>query len=123
MRQCWGELPRHVQGVSLDAFALMPNHVHGIVFLADAGDVGAGHDRAGHDPPLHLGTAIGLFKSASAREINRLRGTPGRPVWQRGYFDRVVRSEAELRALREYVAENPLRWALDRDHPSRRGGS
>jgi REP element-mobilizing transposase RayT len=130
VRRCWEELPRHVAGFALDAFVVMPNHVHGIIFR----DVGAGHDPplhlgianrrdrgAGHDPPLHLGMAIGLFKSASGRIINEVRGTPGQRVWQRGYFERVIRSDAEHAALRRYIAENPLRWALDRENPERRG--
>jgi hypothetical protein len=59
------------------------------------------------------------FKAAATRRINELRGTARSQVWQRGYFERIVRDEDELRALRQYVVENPLRWALDRENPAR----
>lgn len=89
--------------VELDAFAVLPDHIHGIVLI----DV-----RAGHARPLQV--TVGSFKSASTRAINQARRTPGAPVWQRSYFDRVVRSEAELEALREYVLANREAWnALD----------
>jgi putative transposase len=85
----------------------MPNHAHGIVVLP----------QAGHARPLQ--TIVGTFKSAAARSINRLRGTPGEPVWQRGYFERVVRSEHDLEVLREYVLNNPVAWNADPENPHR----
>ena len=98
---CWAAIPDHFPIVRLDAFVVMPNHVHGIVWLP----------RAGHAPPLPL--LIGSFKSAASREA-------GRRLWQRSYYDRVIRNEAELRLLREYVADNPLRWTLDEENRSGR---
>ena len=79
----------------------MPNHVHGILFLV----------RAGHAPPLQ--TVVGSFKSAAAREVNRVRGTRGATVWQRGYHDHIVRDEEDLERIREYIATNPARWLSD----------
>ena len=83
--------------MGLDAFVVMPNHVHGIVWLPGAG----------HAP---LPVVIGSFKSA----VSRLAGGP---LWQR-FYDRVIRSDSGLRALRQYVTDNPLRWALDRENPA-----
>lgn len=97
--RCWHEIPTHVD---VDVFAVLPDHMHGLLILG----VGAGHAR-----PLHV--IIGSFKSASTRAISRARRTPGAPVWQRGYFDRVVRNEAELAALREYVVNNRDAWNAD----------
>ena len=51
------------------------------------------------------------------QRINQLRASPGRPVWQRNYWERVIRNERELRRLREYIANNPLRWELDQLYP------
>jgi putative transposase len=85
--------------VELDAFVVMPNHVHGIVWLPEATVF----------PPLHL--IIGSFKSAASRAA-------GRPIWQR-FHDRVIRDDQELAALRRYIAENPLRWAVDQENPAR----
>ena len=57
------------------------------------------------------------FKSAATKQINELRGTPGKPVWQRNYFERVIRDEDELNRIREYIIYNPLKWADDKENP------
>ena len=98
IEECWASIPDHFPAVALDAFVVMPNHVHGIVWLPGAG----------HAPPLPV--VIGSFKSA----VSRLAGGP---LWQRSFYDRVIRSDSELCALRQYVTDNPLRWALYRENP------
>ena len=90
---CWGEIPKHYPNVTLDEFVVMPNHLHGILLLGDAVD--------GHTRPLPV--IVGSFKSA----VSRLAGFP---VWQRSYWDRIIRSEAELNQARRYTRENPSRW-------------
>ncbi len=120
--------------IELDAFVVMPNHVHGIVCIRDVrGDCAAGIGvaeelannigAAGRLPPHRggsmkrsLGALIAGFKVAAAKRINVLRGTPGRPVWQRNYYERIVRNEAELAAFRQYISDNPLEWDLDADN-------
>jgi len=101
VRREWTAIATRWGGVELDAFAVMPNHLHGIVALTGAG-------RA---PPLQ--TIIGSFKAGVSRRA-------GCSVWQRSFYDRVIRDDEELRALREYVEENPLRWALDLENPASR---
>ena len=59
-----------------------------------------------------------LFKTRSTKKLNLLRGTPGQKVWQRGYYDRIIRNQAELDRIRKYIQENPLKWGLDPYHPS-----
>ena len=131
----WDELPDHYPGVECDAFIVMPNHVHGIIVLRDDGgganDVGAGFKpargvvagpnpvRAGLKPAPTLAEIIRGFKTFSARRINELRATPGVPVWQRNYYEHVVRGENELSRIREYIANNPLQWEMDRENPLR----
>ncbi len=61
-----------------------------------------------------LGAIIAGFKSSVTARINRLRGTPGAPVWQRNYYEHIIRSDRALDAIRRYIAYNPLRWYLDR---------
>lgn len=109
VESCWDAIPAHFP-VQLDVFVAMPNHVHGILWL----------ERAGHARPLQV--VVGSFKSAATRAINRLRGTPGGTVWQRGYHERVVRDEDELEALREYVVGNPAVWDADPENPVRSPG-
>ncbi len=64
-------------------------------------------------------TIIKLFKSTVTKQINELRGTPGKPVWQRNYFERVIRDEDELNRIREYIIFNPAKWAEDKENPQR----
>jgi REP element-mobilizing transposase RayT len=132
VRDCWDELPRHYSHVELDTFVVMPNHVHGIIILADA-DVGAGFKPA--QTGLHNITAgaglkpaptkkrhglseiIRAFKTFSSRHINKLRHAPGESVWQRNYYEHVIRNEKSLDKIREYILTNLLRWELDRNNP------
>jgi len=63
-----------------------------------------------------LGAIIRAFKSATTRRINAARGTPGAAVWQRNYYERIVRDEIALERIRAYILANPLRWTLDREN-------
>jgi REP element-mobilizing transposase RayT len=108
--------------IELDEFVLMPNHIHGLVVIVP---VGAHGDAPVPDSPrLHrasrsLGSFIAGFKRASAKRINAACGTPGVPVWQRNYFERVIRNDDGLRKAREYIVNNPLQWELDHENPDR----
>ena len=62
-------------------------------------------------------TIIRAFKSAVTRRINKLRGVPSALLWQRNYYEHVIRDEDELDRVRQYIAENPLKWALDPENP------
>jgi hypothetical protein len=70
-------------------------------------------------PAGALSAVLGSFKSASTRGINRLRGIPGAPIWQRNYHEHVIRNETDLDAIRQYSVDNPLRWELDEENPER----
>ncbi len=99
-------------------FVIMPNHIHGIIWITET--VGARRRRAptverfGRPVPGSLPTIVRAFKSAVTRRINILRGTPGAPVWQRNYWEHVIRNERALNAIRRYILANPARWHLDR---------
>ena len=62
---------------------------------------------------------MGAFKTVSTKRINLLRATPGAPVWQRNYYEHVIRNEGDLFAIRKYIADNPAQWALDEENPER----
>jgi REP element-mobilizing transposase RayT len=137
----WQNLPCHYAHVELDAFVVMPNHVHGILVLTDdAGaaaehaDVGAGsepaptREAAGHmdvgagfkpAPTVRHGLPeiVRAFKTFSSRRINEMRGTVGAPLWQRNYYEHIVRNEEELGLIRQYILYNPLGWTGDRENP------
>ena len=107
-----------------DEFVVMPNHIHGIIWIVELDPaVGARRRRAptkeqfGKPVAGSIPTIIRSFKSAVTRGINAHRGTPGERVWQRNYYEHIIRNERALQAIRRYIAENPLRWHLDRYNP------
>jgi REP element-mobilizing transposase RayT len=65
-----------------------------------------------------LGRLIGAFKTVSTKQINQLRATPGQPVWQRNYYEHVIRNEIDLEEIREYIQNNTLKWLEDENHPN-----
>lgn len=107
--------------IELDLYAVMPNHFHAIVWIHDVGAAGVPpveFDNSNH-PVLHgksLGALIGGFKRATTKRINEIRQTPGAQLWQRNYYERIVRSDNELRAIQQYILDNPLKWQLNRDN-------
>ena len=107
MQQTWDDLPAHYNGIDLDAFIVMPNHVHGIIILADDSE------RRHAIPEIVRG-----FKTFSARRVNERAGRRG-AVWQRGYYEHVIRNEKALDRIRAYIANNPARWADDPENISR----
>jgi len=125
----WCELPDHYPHVHPDAFVIMPNHIHGILVLLDAGappthSVGAGLQTRPYKNLASLGRQrhalpeiVRGFKTYSARAINDARGTRRAPVWQRSFYDHVIRNERSLHSIREYIASNPAEWAEDRENP------
>jgi putative transposase len=136
----WERLPARFKNIALEAFVIMPNHIHSIIVIADeSGRVGARQDisetLAYNRPavPLpdnpqnieHFGrpvlgpipTIVRSYKSAVSLRINHIRAMSKGPIWQRNYYEHVIRSEADLSRLRAYIQANPARWAADRLHP------
>ena len=76
----------------------------------------AGNPMPDHARPVPLSEVVRAFKTFSARRINKRRNTQGVPVWQRNYYEHIVRDEKSLNRIREYIANNPLRWTMDREN-------
>jgi len=107
----WEGLPDHYAGIDLDAWMLMPNHLHGIIVLEPAPQAGA----------LTLSQLIGRYKSFTTFQHRRIGAMPtmgARPLWQRSFHERVIRNERELDAVRAYILNNPSKWQLDREMSS-----
>jgi len=200
VEQCWNDLPNHYDNIELDAYVIMPNHFHGIIFINDTIDtvdnigaidvgaipvgaipvgaihespnvgaipespnVGAIHVGAIHESPqqpdnespnvgaihespqqpdnespnvgaipvgaIHesprqrrkmlLPKIIGRFKMNSAKQINQIRNTSGVPVWQRNYYEQIIRNEKSLEKIRNYIINNPLEWYYDDYNPKK----
>jgi len=128
--ECWMWLADQYPYVVLDALVIMPNHLHGIIVIDDGG---GGSRRGGSrsalmgdsriaptDAPTTckpLGRLVGAFKTVSTKRINEMRGTPGAVFWQRNYWEHVIRNDADLARIREYIQNNPARWMDDQLHP------
>jgi putative transposase len=136
----WLAIPRHFPVVALDEYVVMPNHLHGLLWIIDGHRRGEAFAKGSmlidmpamaalpidwvsraNASPLHvipgsLGAIVGNFKSVTTRRINQIRHTPGRAVWQRNFYDRVIRHESELAAVRQYIRDNPANWALDKEN-------
>lgn len=110
----WESLPNH-HPVKLDTFQIMPNHVHFIIQIVDSGG-SRPNDVGGSRPaPTTVGTIVGLFKSECTKQIRI--GSPKTHVWQRNYYEHIIRTENDLNKIREYIINNSLMWDRDRNNP------
>lgn len=111
--RCWKWLGRHFPHVSLDEWILMPNHLHGVIVInADDGGSRTAPTAVKRKP---LGRLIGAFKTVSTDGFNQRNGTTGESLWQRDFYDHIVRNEDELEKIRDYIRANPLKWNSDPD--------
>ena len=133
VREEWERSSEIRREIELDEFVVMPNHTHGIVWIIETDDVrasvrppqpapvrahGRAPQRAPQRAPKSLGSFVAGFKSAATKRINEQRGMPGVPVWQRNYYEHIIRNDADLQRIREYIVNNPLKWDLDQLHPN-----
>jgi putative transposase len=126
VKRKWHELPVHFSGIELDKMIVMPNHLHGIIVISDCrGGVvppqfGAMTEGA-RTAPLQMGKTLGQmiawFKYESTKEINRvISGNPDVKIWQRNFYDRIIRDEEELSRIRNYTVANPENWQEDEEN-------
>ncbi|MGH2586216.1 MAG: transposase [Dehalococcoidia bacterium] len=151
----WHDMPHHHPNVVLDAFVVMPNHIHGIILLIDpvgatpaspapASPAPASPTRSDTDLPAargpspgSIGAIIGSFKASTSRRLNILRQgdagvgagdagvaptglvLPEGRLWQRNYYEHVIRTDDALNHIRNYIHTNPQRWFQDRENPDR----
>ena len=134
-RDQWQKTETIRDNVTLDAFVIMPNHMHGIVqIVGPNNDVGAYRDtplqndtrQRNNDPEQQsefrspsqtLGAIIRGYKSAVTTKINKKRDATGRKVWQRNYHDHIIRDEPSLKRIRYYIVNNPNQWYENRHNP------
>jgi len=146
VEEFWNEIPNHFLHVETDAFTVMPNHIHGIIVIAQTVSPAGGAHEGAHEggaqhaapvrpnvapvrpnvapvrpnvAPGSLGAIVRSFKSAVTKRINISRSTPSAPVWQRNYYEHVIRNESDLQRVRDYIVANPFRWAKDRNNTQR----
>ncbi len=163
--EMWKTIPAHFPNMVLDEWVVMPNHVHGIIFIVELSrrgivspqepctklrathasplprdsdrriqrpPVGARHASPGTDADSHklpkinaaprngsIGVAVGSYKSAVTKHIGDVFGESDGSIWQRGFYDHVIRNRTALDRIRRYIAENPARWSRDPENPDR----
>ncbi len=110
----WLNLTNVYPHVALDAFIIMPNHIHGIIILKDCPE----NKLETKEKQTGLSEVICSLKRFSARRINQLHNIKGISVWQRGYYEHIIRNERSLNNIREYIVNNPVNWQEDEMHPS-----
>jgi putative transposase len=109
----WEEIPDHYDNVRLDEYCVMPDHIHGIIWIIG---ITVGTEQCSVPtviptvtPPARYGTLskiIKSFKNAVTKHI-------GQSIWQRSYYDRIIRDNDELYRIREYIKRNPKNWGND----------
>jgi putative transposase len=120
----WKDLLKRFEDLELDKFTVMPNHILGIITIVGAGlalpNQGAASSAPTKDVSIRLVDVVRAFKSISAIKVNRFLSRLGVPLWQRNYYEHIIRNEESLNRVREYIETNPLRWELDRENPQRK---
>ena len=116
----WNWLEEQYNYVTLDESIVMPNHLHGIIVIEDRRRSSAGGSRTAPtmEKPKPLGRLVGAFKTISAKKINQMRSTHGAQLWQRNYYEHVIRNDEEMNRVREYISYNPQKWELSKDNPA-----
>jgi len=110
----WPWLGEQYHFLHLLDYVIMPNHLHGLIVL----DYCKGGSRtAPTEKSKPLGRLLGAFKTRSTKFINMSRQTSGAPVWQRNYYERIVRNEIEFNRIFEYIINNPANWNDDENNP------
>ncbi|MDX1640557.1 MAG: transposase, partial [Balneolaceae bacterium] len=111
-------------------FVIMPNHMHAIFrIVANIQELGQPTVGAYGDTPLRdhksefkspsktVGAIVRGYKSTVTKQINLVRQTPGQKVWQRNYYEHIIRNEKSLNRIRDYILNNPASWEEDQNHP------
>ncbi|HPI15715.1 MAG TPA: hypothetical protein PK875_11270 [Spirochaetota bacterium] len=117
----WMNIGKINNEIELDEWIVMPDHFHGILIINVA--VGAIHESPRQMTIVQrrnmtLPKLIGRFKMLSSKSINIIRNTPGVPVWQRNYYEHIIRNHESLNRIRAYIANNPAKWKMDHKKPT-----
>jgi REP element-mobilizing transposase RayT len=113
----WEWLPKRYPYVNLDPYIVMPNHFHGVLHILDINiDCRGGSRPAPTQSIKPLGQLVGVFKTISSKQINLSRYTPGLPVWQRNYYEHIIRDQSDLESITGYIRSNLDHWSDDPEY-------
>jgi len=137
----WLEIPKRFNGIKLDKYQLMPNHIHGIIIINNRDNGRENRDNGRENRAPTLGKIIAYFKYQSTKQINQYLVGAGiippsgiipssgvtssesiipnnKKIFQRNYYEHIIRNENELNAIRQYIIDNPKNWAKDENNPN-----
>lgn len=145
-KQQWQKLPKRFPNIELGVFVIMPNHVHGIIQILERTGTASNSENHGDDSsrraptantstsrgddssrrasaegfkkpiPDSIPTIIRSYKSAVSYRVNLMRGSDGVPVWQRNYYEHVIRNHEDWDRIHRYIEANPSNWAEDKEN-------
>ena len=126
----WIDIPHHFPNVKIETFVVMPNHMHGILTidskLPDANckdNCTASTELFGKPSAKSIPTIIRSFKSAATKRVRESRLPIMGSIWQRGYYERVLRDTQEYVEATNYILQNPARWVRNEENPNRTPGA
>lgn len=128
VKKYWLEIPKHYQNIFLDEFAIMPNHIHGIIIIKNISHVGTEYysvptNKKSVPTNKHYGLLskiIKSFKHACSKYV-RTNFNNYSFQWQRSFYDHIVRNEKSLSFIRRYIKDNPINWNNDRNNKTKGG--
>jgi putative transposase len=132
VQKCWDEIPVHFPNTTIDAFCVMPNHIHGILFIHNDPCRGTIYraptktypapistttqmEKFGKPTTGSLSTIIRSFKSAVTRRAGRSLNSGN--LWQRNYYEHILRNQTDYERVASYIWDNPANWEQDNENP------
>ena len=131
-KQQWENLPKRFPNIELGAYVIMPNHMHGIIIITNRRGTAVNPNEPDGEPSRRaptqerfqkpvkgsIPTIVRSYKSAVSYRVNLMRGSVGVPVWQRNYYEHVIRDDKDLQNKTDYINANPLLWDEDDENPA-----
>lgn len=133
VQKCWDQIPAKYKNVKIGDFVIMPNHIHCIIWIVGAIHESPETKQTIHESPykngvirelplrgerrkMLLSKIIGRFKMNSSKLINNIRNSAGSHIWQRGYYDHIIRNDEDLNNIKQYIQNNPQNWDKDKNN-------
>jgi len=124
VNQDWIAVPNHYSNVKLDAFRLMPNHIHGIVTIKERTKTkikDSKHQKGDKRPAHSLSSLVCSYKSGVTNRLHGAGYFPRKSIWQSRFYDHIIRDDVSLYMIRQYIELNPLMWEFDMENPRAKG--
>jgi len=116
--QYWQEIPQHFPNITLDVYVIMPNHLHGILWIIESSQNANKNRKFGNIVSTSISSVIRSYKAIITKKINKICDSQGvASVWQGRYHEKIISDEQTLQNTRNYIINNPLNWDRDQDNP------